>query len=568
MALKKTAKNMNKTKATHMAVDMKNGSAISIRDDFRGKHLVVTGVTGFLGKVWLSMVLDRLPELKRVTLLIRPKKGEDAYARFERIFEASPAFRPLRDKLGQGIRSLIADKVRVVDAQVTKPWCGLGEEKAREMMADVDVVVHFAGLTDFEPDPQHSVEANIHGAAHAADLASIAKHARYVHVSTTFVAGLQDGEVAEEITPGVGPTGVTFDPHEELKKLEHNMVQGELKQERVDAVTAQAVSLGWPNIYTFSKGLSEHLIALREDVTTTTFRPAIVECARSYPFRGWNEGINTSGPIVWLLSTAFQRLPARASNKFDVVPVDTVARAMILVTAASLRDEAKEVYQCGSSHANPFTFRRAVELNALTFRGIYDKSEDKTEKNLLRYLDPTTVDPDVEQVFGHARVRKVARATRNFIRKVDVKETLSKKQYSRWGERFDKKLRSFSMDCRSTDRKLGKVDDMLKQYRPFIYDLDYVFRTDHLVDETAALSEADREEFGFMLDYCWREYWMKTQIPGLERWSIPLLKNEKIYDDVPLPKPNDTQDLTREAAMILEESKNRDSKNRGQRASA
>ena len=44
------------------------------------------------------------------------------------------------------------------------------------------------------------------------------------------------------------------------------------------------------------------------------------------------------------------------------------------------------------------------------------------------------------------------------------------------------------------------------------------------------------EEFGFDIDdLCWRHYWAKVQIPGLEKWSIPILRGDKVPDDEPLP---------------------------------
>ncbi|HJL46789.1 MAG TPA: SDR family oxidoreductase, partial [Polyangiaceae bacterium LLY-WYZ-15_(1-7)] len=87
-----------------------SGREGSVREAFAGKHLVVTGVTGFLGKVWLGMVLDFLPEVGRLTVIARGKKGEDAAARFQRIVERSPAFRPLREKHGPALRDLVAEK--------------------------------------------------------------------------------------------------------------------------------------------------------------------------------------------------------------------------------------------------------------------------------------------------------------------------------------------------------------------------------------------------------------------------------------------------------------------------
>jgi len=509
----------------------------SIREAFAGKHLLVTGVTGFLGKVWLGMVLDYLPEIRRATVIIRPKKGEDANARFQWIAERSPAFRPLRAKLGaKAFRKLIHDKIRVVEAKLVEPLCGLEEHEADTLLADVDAVVHFAGLTDFEPDPQQAIDANIHGAQHAADLAARTHGKRYIHVSTTFVAGRRSETIDESITVGVAPNGTAFDPAEELRILEAGIAERETKSQRIDYAMERANALGWPNIYTFSKALSEHLIESREDVRTTTFRPAIVECARTYPFEGWNEGINTSGPLVWLLSTTFQRFPARTTNIFDIVPVDTVARSMVVVVAEALRDRAESVYQCGSSAINPFNFRRAVDLTGLAIRRMYARRGDDFEKKVLAKLDPICAEPDPNEVFGHRRMRLMARATRNFLRSFELRENISPKLYEKIdGEKVDQKLRKFSMDCRTTDRKLGQVNDMLRVYLPFVNEIAYVFSTDNLVAATERMSEEERALFGFDVEtICWRHYWVNIQVPGLDKWSLPLLRNEKVPDDPPL----------------------------------
>ena len=104
------------------------------------------------------------------------------------------------------------------------------------------------------------------------------------------------------------------------------------------------------------------------------------------------------------------------------------------------------------------------------------------------------------------------------------------------GDDVGKKVKGWSMTCRQTDRRLGTLVDMLKAYRPFIHDYDWTFRTDHLHIETELLSDDERDEFGFDIDdLCWRHYWMKVQIPGLETWSIPILRGDKVYDDEPLP---------------------------------
>ena len=512
-------------------------STPSLSETFAGKHIVATGVTGFLGKVWIAMLLDQLRDIKKLTLVIRGKKDVSAAERFQTIFESSPVFRPMRAELGQEIRDLMEEKVVVVEAKLVEPLCGLQPSEAKRMMSDVDVVVHFAGLTDFEPDPIFAINANIHGAKHAADLAALSPSGRYVHVSTCFVAGLQNGDIPEHIEVGVSPTGVRFDPAEEIAILEAGIAKLEKKKDRIDFAIARGVRLGWPNIYTFSKGLSEHLLEARTDIRQTTFRPAIVECAETYPFPGWNEGINTSGPIVWLLGTSFQRFPAKPNNHFDVVPVDMVSRCMLVVVAAALRDEAKSIYHCASSHQNPLNFERAVELTGLGCRQVHAQSDDAFERNILRRVDAICHDPDRPQVLGFARLRDAAKGLRGSLRKFDLADSISPKLYRRIdGDKRNENLKELSMKCRTADRKLTQVEDMLRQYRPFIHDLRYTFITQNLADATNALSDEDARDFGFNIEaLCWRTYWLKVQIPGLEKWSIPLLRGDKVPEDPPLP---------------------------------
>ena len=52
-----------------------------IREELRGKHVLVTGVTGFLAKVWVALVLERAPEIGRIVILARGKRGQSAAAR-------------------------------------------------------------------------------------------------------------------------------------------------------------------------------------------------------------------------------------------------------------------------------------------------------------------------------------------------------------------------------------------------------------------------------------------------------------------------------------------------------
>lgn len=503
-----------------------------MRAAFAGKHLLLTGVTGFLGKVWLATLLDHLPELRRVTVLIRPTRDVTAEARFDRIVERSPAFRALRQRLGPEARRYVAARVRVVEAQLTEPLCGWTEAQARALLADVDAVVHFAGLTDFEPDPVAALRINIDGAMHLADLAARSPGRRYVHCSTAFVAGRVFGEVPEALEVGVAPNGVRFRPAQELSALRAAIVDHDTASARSACVTARAAALGWPNTYTYTKALAEHCLATRRDVVATTVRPAIVECATRYPFPGWNEGINTSGPLVWLMSTSFRRLPARAEIGFDVVPVDTVARGVTLAVAAALRDDAHDVYHIASSRLNRFTMGRAIELTDLALRRTHRRGARWAERELLSRLDTVAVDAERPPWLGTPELQRAASAARALLRDVDLERALPPALFERFGAGLERRRQRWSKQCREADRSLGRVQKMLRQYRPFIYDQDYTFRTDHLEAATAALGADERALFGFdIADLDWRHYWLDVEVPGLQRWCIPLLEGERIPDD-------------------------------------
>ena len=47
---------------------------LDVRAQLNGSRLLVMGGTGFLGKVWLSMLLHHYPEVGHIHLVVRPRK--------------------------------------------------------------------------------------------------------------------------------------------------------------------------------------------------------------------------------------------------------------------------------------------------------------------------------------------------------------------------------------------------------------------------------------------------------------------------------------------------------------
>ena len=97
----------------------------SVRQALTGRSVMLIGVTGFIGKVWLANTLRDIPEIGKIYLLIRRQKSNPAVRRFEKMVEESPVFDPLFALYGDGLGDFLRDKVEVVEGDVTGEGLGL-----------------------------------------------------------------------------------------------------------------------------------------------------------------------------------------------------------------------------------------------------------------------------------------------------------------------------------------------------------------------------------------------------------------------------------------------------------
>src|SRR6202023_1447535 len=109
----------------------------SVRRALAGKHVLLIGVTGFIGKVWLANTLMELPKIGKIYLLIRRQKSNPAVRRFEKIVEESPVFDPLFEKYGLELGAYLREKVEVVEGDVTLAELGLDPEVARRLKGNL-----------------------------------------------------------------------------------------------------------------------------------------------------------------------------------------------------------------------------------------------------------------------------------------------------------------------------------------------------------------------------------------------------------------------------------------------
>jgi long-chain acyl-CoA synthetase len=546
---------------------------LDVTATLRGKTILLIGTTGFVGKVALCMLLDRYPDVGRVYCLVRPGAGNTAEQRFYKKVASSEAFRPLRDRYGAGTEAFLRTKIVAIPGDIGRPLCNFDDAQfaAFAEAGGVDVILNSAGLVSFMPSLESALRINAQGAKNVLEVARRLK-AKLVHVSTCYVAGQRDGEVWEdEEVVGYFPRqddlrDRDFDANAEMADCQRIIDQvreqandrahisefreraaksledqrrdpdddGDLKlavarerkiwmaQRLTELGMERALHWGWTNTYTYTKSLGEQVILADREVVSTIVRPAVVESAVRFPFAGWNEGFNTTAPLVYLVLKGHRSIPAGEDTALDVIPVDMVAAGMLLATAAILDGSHQPVYQLGASDVNRVTSRRLTELTGLAVRSHWkrkaDAGEDVWKHRIKVRLEGRRVSQEEFNRFSAPMLKRLADGA---IKVID-------ERLPRWGApRLEAVAARAKDELEKISRFTGQVIELTDLFKPFNYDRDVTFRCDRTRALWQRVTPADQERLWWGPETInWRDYWIGTHFAGLQQWVFPTLDDE------------------------------------------
>ena len=529
---------------------VRHAGQLSVRRALTGKHVMLIGVTGFIGKVWLVNTLMELPEIGRIYLLIRRQKSNPALRRFEKLVEESPVFDPLYASYGAELSRFLRDRVEVIEGDVCQPGLGLTPEVGQSLKQNLDLIINSSGLTDFNPDLRDALATNVDAAVNVTEFVRQSDHAGLLHLSTCYVAGARDGRVGETMRPDYTPAGVAgFDAecewralHDFVKQAEQLAESAEVTEElRQQALSKEhaakdlggaalenqirknrfrwlreyltesgmkrAAELGWPNTYTLTKSLAESLIAkCGVGLPIAVVRPSIVETSVQEPFVGWNEGINTSASLSYLLGTSFRQLPTNEKKRLDIIPVDSVCRGMTLIGAAIVERRHEPLYQLATSVTNPCDMRRSIELTSLAHRKHY-RAQEGLEYWLRLRLDAIPVSKERYNRMSAPAQKAIVKSIQRVMSPLPLKKT----------------------PLVRAERNLEKVEKLIKLFEPFILHNEHDFAADNVERLSYALPEDEKAAFG----YCtrsidWWDYWINIHIPALRKWTYPLIEGRPL----------------------------------------
>jgi HAD superfamily hydrolase (TIGR01490 family) len=353
--------------------------------ELAGSHVLLTGATGFLGQAILERLLASYPDTQ-VSVLIRPR-GERGAAERLRALLRKNVFRSLSERLGtEALAQVVRERITVIE----------GDLGSVTLPSDLDVVIHGASTVSFDPPVDEAFRTNVSGVATLYEALSGAPHV--VHISTAYVAGTRKGVVAEaaldhqvdwrleldmalaaradverdsrrpevlrralaqagEAHAKAGPQSTAAD----AERLRTEWVTRRL----VDYGRSRARSLGWPDVYTFTKALGERVaeqLWARAGRPLSVVRPAIVESALRHPYPGWIDGFKMADPLIIAFSRGILReFPGLPDSVLDMIPVDLVVNAIL---AAAARPPATEpaYLHVSSGASNPLTFQNMYVL--------------------------------------------------------------------------------------------------------------------------------------------------------------------------------------------------------------
>ncbi|XP_013175881.1 PREDICTED: fatty acyl-CoA reductase 1-like [Papilio xuthus] len=316
---------------------------------FAGRHVLITGATGFMGKVLVERLLSTCPDIGCLYLLLRPKKEVAPEKRLQQL-KQSQVFDVIRQTNPAQL-----DKLRVIPGDVSEPGLGL-PQSALQILNEVSIVYHSAATLRFDEPLPMAVRQNVLSAIRMMELCDqLPNIEAFMHVSTAY-SNSENSHVGEKV-------------YEPPAQLHHLLSLLEVMPPRLLAtITPQYISPK-TNTYTFTKAMAEEAVRLHgtQRYPTAIFRPTIVVSSLQHPFPGWIENLNgPSGIIAAAGKGLLHVFTVKESARADMLPVDIAIDTLIAATWETAIDKSKDirVYNC-STQENPTTwghFEKAMRM--------------------------------------------------------------------------------------------------------------------------------------------------------------------------------------------------------------
>ena len=124
-------------------------SEMGIKESLREKTVFITGATGFLGQPLVEKILWAVPDVRRIYVLIRPKKQFGGRVltpqqRLEKELYNSSVFERRQDSKRERFEEFLRKKLVAVGGDIAEEDLGIVEPELKRLRKEIDVVINSA----------------------------------------------------------------------------------------------------------------------------------------------------------------------------------------------------------------------------------------------------------------------------------------------------------------------------------------------------------------------------------------------------------------------------------------
>ncbi|MFH1478166.1 MAG: SDR family oxidoreductase [Candidatus Omnitrophota bacterium] len=308
------------------------------------KNIFITGSTGFLGWDIARNLLDNTDS--NVYLLVRGKADRSGSKRILDLLERS---------YPEQKRMSIVNRIEVLEGDVTGINLGLKKDKYDSLTKEIDVIYHSAALCEFGIELPIIKKINVDGTKNMLDFALLCgKNGQFIsfqYVSTVGIAGKTGGVFYEN----------SLDIGQEFN-----------------------------NTYERTKFEAEKLIESyrKKGLSISVYRPSIItgdsKTGEASNFQMLYQ------PLHFFSLGIFDKIPVNREMKYNLVPVDCVAKAIYLI---STNEDNNKNYHVTNPNPIDIDFLLNAASEYFGFKKPKLVSEKEFDYELLRGFGRKLIDP-------------------------------------------------------------------------------------------------------------------------------------------------------------------------------